>query len=145
VNAEEFPSPAELLPHGPTMRFISRILAFEDEMLECEVIPGAHDMAFARDGAIPAAVGVEYMAQAIAAFVSLKTGRDHSKPGFVMAIRRMKVEVTRFALHKPLRIHVERRWGEVRAARFDAVVYDGDTVVLQGALSVFRPTDEEQG
>ncbi|MBV1862743.1 MAG: hypothetical protein KUG77_30250 [Nannocystaceae bacterium] len=139
-----FPPVAELLPHGPSMCFLSTVLAFEGEVLECEVIPGEGDAAFVREGVIPAAVSLEYMAQAIAAFVSLKTGRGQGEPGFVMAVRRFKISVPSFELHRPLRVRVERRWGESSAARFDGTIYEGDAVVATGAMSVFRPDKEEQ-
>ncbi len=137
-----FAEPAELLPHGPSMRFLRRVLALEEETIACEFVPGENEDAFARDGVVPSALAIEYMAQAIAAFVSLKTGRDQDKPGFVIAVRRFEITVDSFAPGRPLVVRAERRWGEVRVARFDASVLDGDERLASASLSVFRPTED---
>ncbi len=136
--------PGVLLPHGPGMRFLSRICAFEDEMLECEVVPGERDHAFVRDGKIPISMSIEYMAQAIGAFVSLNTGEGQGRPGYVIAVRRLVFSAPGFELHRPLLVRVDRRWGEVAIARFDARILGGNEQLAGASLSVFRPSEENE-
>ena len=138
----KFADPEELLPHGPSVRFLERVLSLEEEAITCEIVPGKNELAFSRDGTISPALAIEYMAQAIAAFVSLKTGRDHDKPGFVIAVRRFQLATDKLSPGRPLLVRAERRWGEVDVGRFDASILDQADCLVSASLTVFRPTED---
>ncbi len=59
---------AELLPHAGDMILIDRILSFDDEQIHAHATVKPGGLFNRDDGALPAWVGIELMAQSVAAF-----------------------------------------------------------------------------
>ena len=68
---------AELLPHDPPMVLIDKVLSYDENSLVAEVAIRP-DSAFCGANGVPGWVGIEYMAQAIAAHAGA-SGRLHSQ------------------------------------------------------------------
>ena len=64
---DSLPPIADLMPHEGPMCLLDRLVEAQDERLVAEVLVPA-DGILSRDGAVGAWVGVEYMAQAVAAW-----------------------------------------------------------------------------
>lgn len=70
---------AELLPHGPGMVLLDRVLDYDDQSIHCETDSHrALDNPLRRHGRLPAMAAVEYAAQAAALHAALTKAR---KPG----------------------------------------------------------------
>ena len=67
----EPPVISELVPHAGRMLLLERLLDSGADYVTCEVLVRADGM-FDRDGRVPAWLGVEYMAQTIAAYSGLQ-------------------------------------------------------------------------
>ena len=69
-----YPPIVELVPHRPPMLLLDRVLSYDGECVVCETVLGP-DSPFVEQGHVPAVVGIEYMAQTIAAGAGL-SARD---------------------------------------------------------------------
>lgn len=59
---------AELLPHAGDMILIDQVLAFDEEQIQTCLTVNAGGLFNRDDGSLPAWVGVELMAQSVAAY-----------------------------------------------------------------------------
>jgi predicted hotdog family 3-hydroxylacyl-ACP dehydratase len=64
-----FPDIAELLPHDAPMILVDRLIDVQEESVHCQVDIGEHQLFFDNESkTTPAYVGIEFMAQSIAAW-----------------------------------------------------------------------------
>jgi predicted hotdog family 3-hydroxylacyl-ACP dehydratase len=101
---------------------------------------------FVEQGRVPAVVGIEYMAQAIAAGAGL-SARDKgeaARMGFLLGCRNLTIAVDSFQVGDRLTIEARRTWGENELGSFACKVQRGSEVVVEGALTVYQgPLPEE--
>jgi predicted hotdog family 3-hydroxylacyl-ACP dehydratase len=134
-----FPPIVELVPHKPPMLLLDRVLSYSTNFVSCEVEIRT-DSPFVRDGAVPAIVGVEYMAQCVAAFAGL-SARDKGEPariGFLLGSRDLRVDADAFVVGDRLTIEARRDWGENDLGSFACRVYRGAAVLVHGRLTVYQ-------
>lgn len=138
----------DLVPHSGAMSLLGRVLAADDENLSAEVTI-TQDSMFCVDGAVGAWVGVEYMAQAVAAHAG-HTALLHGEPvrvGFLLGTRRYVCAAPAFAVGSVMHIHVQRALqGENGLGAFDCRIVDaGDGNELATAtITVFQPDNVEE-
>jgi predicted hotdog family 3-hydroxylacyl-ACP dehydratase len=140
-----YPPIAELVPHRPPMLLLDRVLSYDGECVICETVLEANSP-FADQGQVPAVVGIEYMAQAIAAGAGL-SARDKgeaARMGFLLGCRNLTIAVDSFQVGDTLTIEARRTWGENQLGSFACKVNRGDQVLVAGALTVYQgPLPEE--
>jgi predicted hotdog family 3-hydroxylacyl-ACP dehydratase len=103
-----FPPIDALLPHRGTMQLLTQVLAYGDETLSAEArVDGTAWYADAH-GAMPAWIGIELMAQSIAAHVALRSRLEDKpvQPGVLLGARRLDVAVQSFARDTVLHVEV---------------------------------------
>lgn len=132
-----------LVPHRGAMRLLDRVIEVDEEQAVAEVdVP--FDGLFVRDGAVPAWVGIEYMAQTIALWAGARAVQAGGPPrlGFLLGSRRY--EARRAAFPSGVSLRVEARCeliGSNGLGVFDCrIVMDGDTVAT-ARVSVFEPPE----
>jgi 3-oxoacyl-[acyl-carrier-protein] synthase I len=141
-----YPAIVELVPHRPPMLLLDRVLSYDGECVICETVlePGSP---FVDDGEVPALVGIEYMAQAIAAGAGLSArdkGETAARMGFLLGCRKLTIAVDSFQVGDRLTVEARRTWGENELGSFSCKVQRGDQVVVEGALTVYQgPLPEE--
>lgn len=152
---------ADYVPHEHGMCLLDRILHWDTTSLSADVVPQASDV-FAESNpnadaeqqfVIPAFVGLEWMAQAIAAWsgVEAALARQAPRVGFLLGTRRYHCNVAHFACRQRWKIHVRL---DYRAANglgaFTAHIQDEqDREVASCVINVFEPpaggtTDDSQ-
>ncbi|WP_051710781.1 ApeP family dehydratase [Andreprevotia chitinilytica] len=136
------PTIAELVPHSGPMRLLDAVLALAPGEIVAGVTPRA-DSLFCNTGQIGAWVGIEYMAQAMAALAGWEARErgEPVKPGLLLGTRKYVCHVSGFALGEPLSIHAKHDFAagngmtmmacEIRAA-------DGK-LLAEATLSVLQP------
>jgi len=106
-----YPEVASLIPHRSSMALLERVVFADEETLHAEVLIGADCIFFDAVGhGVPAWLGIEYMAQAIAAFEgywSLQRG-EPVKVGLLLGSRRYESHCAQFAAGSVLRVEVHR-------------------------------------
>ena len=131
----------EVVPHRQDMCLLERITHWDQDTIEAElVVPDAG--LFVEEGQVPAWVGIEYMAQAIAAWAGCRA-RAAGKPpqlGFLLGSRRYSSPRSSFPSGSRLRgalRAVGRQWIGMFACRILA----GEDEWATANVSVFEPAD----
>lgn len=148
MNAPDIHS---LVPHSGAMSLLGSFISADEENLTAEVRIGPDTM-FLADGAVGAWVGVEYMAQAVAAHAGWAATQrgEPVRVGFLLGTRRYACAVPGFALGSVLTIHVHRALqGENGLGAFDCCIQevseDGSVRELATAtITVFQPENVEE-
>ncbi len=138
-----FPHPAELLPHSGRAVLIDEIVEDTDAgIVASATITAAHPFFVAGHG-VPAWVGIELMAQAIAAHSGLLGRRTQRAPrrGMLLGTRRYRGHVAWFAEGLRLRIHVATTFGEEGGMAACASRIDGDGRTLAEATIIIIEED----
>ncbi|BDT59721.1 3-hydroxylacyl-ACP dehydratase [Massilia varians] len=136
-----------LVPHSGAMSLLGRFLEADDETLSAEVDIRPDSM-FCNDGGVGAWVGVEYMAQAVAAHAGWCARRrgEPVRVGFLLGARRYVCSVPAFRVGSVLRIQVRRALqGENGLGAFDCRIEDaGGEELATATITVFQPDHVEE-
>ena len=135
-----YPPIVELVPHRPPMLLLDRVLSYDGDCVVCETVLGP-DSPFAEQGEVPAVVGIEYMAQTIAAGAGLSArdkGDQAGRMGFLLGCRNLSIAVDSFQVGDRLTIEARRTWGENQIGSFACKVQRGSEVLVEGALTVYQ-------
>ena len=97
MNLEEH-AVADLVPHAGAMILLDRLLAAEPGALTSEVVVRNDGIFSDDDGAVSASVGIEYMAQTIAAYAGLRAlaAGGRVRPGLLLGVRGYRSPVSHF-------------------------------------------------
>ncbi len=133
----------ELLPHGPEMTVIDRLVEYSPQRSVATVVVTEASPFFVSSG-VPAWVGIEYMAQTIAAHAGFEARLGGEKPpvGFLLGTRAYESEVGEFALGSTLTITVEPVVREARLAAFQCSIAT-DRVVAKAVVNTYQPETHE--
>ncbi|MBD8202316.1 ApeP family dehydratase [Pseudomonas viridiflava] len=101
---------AELIPHAGDMILIDQVLAFDEEQIQTCLTVRAGGLFNEADGSLPAWVGVELMAQSVAAFAGCqaRSKGEAVKLGFLLGSRKFDCDVAHFPAGSELNIHAVR-------------------------------------
>ena len=130
----------EVVPHRQDMCLLERITHWDQDTIEAElVVPDAG--LFVEEGQVPAWVGIEYMAQTIAAGAGLSArdkGDQAGRTGFLLGCRNLSIAVDSFQIGDRLTVEARRTWGENQIGSFACKVQRGSEVLVEGALTVYQ-------
>ncbi|TDM05736.1 MAG: 3-hydroxylacyl-ACP dehydratase [Ideonella sp. MAG2] len=143
MSESPLPPLQSCLPHRGRMLLIHRLLSADDEtaLAEVDVRP---DSLFAQPEGVPAWVGLEYMAQAVAAWAGARAQRAGRKPrlGFLLGTRRFEVKTPLFAHGSTLQVHVRcELMADNGLGQFDCQIHESGRLLCQAKVSVFEPED----
>ncbi len=140
-----YPDIRSLVPHSGPMVLLDRVLAAGPDSLSAEVGITAQSV-FCDGAGVGSWVGIEYMAQAVAAqagYVARLAG-EPVKVGFLLGARRYQASVPLFAVGSVLQVHVQRALlGENGLGAFECRIVDvasGETAAT-ATVTVFQPND----
>ena len=148
MTTAEFPPVEEVVPHAGPMVLLTRVLEHENEHTVCEAEAGAHALAPDPGGAEPAWMGLEYMAQCVAAHAGL-LGRASGEPprvGFLLSVRRLEIRALYFRRGQRLVVSAHRVWGVTKGlVSFDCELRDGESggLLVRGCINCFTPREGE--
>ena len=138
-----------IVPHGGCMRLLGAVVSHDDRETRCRVDAKQVGLFAEADGRVPSWVGVELMAQAIAAHGGL-VARDHGESprrGLFLGSRRIQLDRTHLDLDEELEVVVRHVRGEIGLTAFDCAVRPagGDAPVASGRLNVYVARGDELG
>ena len=124
------------------MILIDRVLAYDQTgaVAEVEIRP---DAPFRQPQGVPSYVGIEYMAQTVAALAGLR-GRERGEPpkiGFLLGTRKLVAKRGWFRDGERLVITVSVVFDDAAMGAFDGRIEIDGEIVLNGRLNVYQPTD----
>lgn len=133
------------LPHQGTMRLLDRLVACDADSIVAEVrVP--FDGLFLDPDGMPAWVGIEYMAQTVAAWAGVQARARGEAPrvGFLLGTRRYECTRGHFARGRVLRIEARCEiMGDNGLGAFACRILDDGEEVAAAHLSVFEPADAD--
>lgn len=140
-----FPDIATLVPQRGPMCLLSRVLEHSREHTACAVDPERSGLFRDADGRIPAWVGLEYMAQCMAAHAGLEAAAGRApRPALLLGCRRLRLSADPFPAGAQLVVEARHHLGERGLVAFDCEVRDagGGPAIVKGRVNVFT-LDEE--
>ncbi|WP_394173840.1 ApeP family dehydratase [Thalassotalea litorea] len=135
----------DVLAHRPPMVLLDSLVEFDRQSAICEVTIQTSSP-FYQDviKGVPAYIGIEYMAQTIAAYAGANALNDGEqvKPGFLLGSRKYKIFESNFNVQTRYEIKVEEVYKEDSGLSvFDCAIYEGNNLVVVAKLNVFQPDD----
>ncbi|MCG7600177.1 hypothetical protein MHM84_10280 [Halomonas sp. McH1-25] len=141
---------APFVPHTQGMCLLDHIVEVGETYLVAEVTPGMQDL-FCVDGGIPAWVGLEWMAQAVAAWAGWQSAARGETPsvGFLVGTRRFEAAVGEFSLATLHRLSVSLEFrADNGLGQFRGEIEADGARLAEGSLTVYVPpsssTDEPE-
>jgi predicted hotdog family 3-hydroxylacyl-ACP dehydratase len=135
----------EVLPHRGIMLLVERVVAWDAE--HAAVAASARrDAWYAEDGAMPSWIGIELMAQAIAAHVGL-IARSKGRPpqrGVLLGTRQFRSSRARFPAGRELLVTARVSYrDESGLGSYDATIDLEGSEVATANVTVYEPPDFE--
>ena len=137
---------AELLPHAGDMILIDEVLSFDDEQIHTTLTVKPDGLFSLPDGSLPAWVGVELMAQSVAAFAGCHA-RLKGNPvelGFLRGTRKFECNVAAFPAGSELIIHGIRSLEDDNGMGVFECHINAPGIEASARLNVFRPPEAAQ-
>ncbi|MGI2117853.1 hotdog family protein [Shewanella sp. SM72] len=146
---------ADFIPHRAPMILLDKIIGYRRDNLETEVTITAKSPYFDdKHRAVPNYVGIEYMAQSIAALagVEAKLRNDKIRVGFLLGSRKLALYAKQYELGRTYRTQVSRLYQEESGlAVFDCQIFllpeagsDQEKILVAEAnVNVFQPQDTQ--
>lgn len=134
----------DILPHRGTMLLIDRVLDFRLDGVRAEYAPRGDAWYADAAGNMPAWIGIELMAQAIAAHVGLLKQHEGAPPkqGALLGARRYTAAQPAFAAGEALQIDARVIFrDETGLAAYECRIAEGGREVATATLKVFEPDD----
>jgi len=128
----------DLIPHDGNMVLLDKVLSYQPDSLQAELT--VRDDLFADNSVVPAWLGIEYMAQTVAAhggMISYLAGRAINL-GFLLGTRHYHSNVAKIAVGTRLTVKVKRIIEDQGLAVFDCQV-SGEGIDLTAKLNVYQP------
>ncbi|MEQ1621921.1 MAG: hotdog family protein [Methylococcales bacterium] len=131
---------AALIPHTGDMVILDRIIAFDDPRLSAELVVRSDGLLGGDESSVPAWVGIEYMAQTIAAYAGMvaKQANLPIRLGFLLGTRRYISNVGAFKVGTKLTINIEKILHDDNLGVFDCRIV-GEGIEVTANLNVYQP------
>lgn len=137
----------QVLPHAAPMILLSEFIEAGETHAVCTVTISKNSMFYnATTASIPAYVGIEYMAQTIAAFAGANglANGGTVKIGFLLGCRKYQPVVTEFVVGDELTITANEVVSESTGLSvFECSIMLHQQVVVTAKLNVFQPEDHQ--
>ena len=132
---------AELLPHAGDMILIDQVLEFDQEQIHTRLTVRPGGLFNREDGSLPAWVGIELMAQSVAAYAGCRA-RSEGNPvelGFLLGTRKFECNVEHFPAGAELHIHALRSLEDDNGMGVFECHLTAPGIHASARLNVFRP------
>jgi predicted hotdog family 3-hydroxylacyl-ACP dehydratase len=132
---------AELLPHAGDMILIEQVLSFDDEQILTRLTVKSDGLFNRPDGSLPAWVGIELMAQSVAAYAGCHARQrgDAVALGFLLGTRKFECNVEHFPAGTELTIHGLRSLEDDNGMGVFECHINAPGIHATARLNVFRP------
>jgi predicted hotdog family 3-hydroxylacyl-ACP dehydratase len=126
------------------MILIDRMVDATETGSTCEVTIEPQTL-FLEPAGVPAFVGLEYMAQAVAAYGGYRSylAGEPVAVGFLLGTPQLHTSCQFFHVRQTLQIQVTHVWGDHELMQFHCTIQDASTgkLLQQAELNVFKPKD----
>lgn len=136
----------QVVPHGQPMILIDTLEHFDEDSVRTSLTIRPDSM-FCDGHKVDAWVGIEYMAQTIAAYSGshARQAGEEVVIGFLVGTRKYHCEVTEFRVSERLDIHASKViLGDNGLGVFECTITINNRVVAEANLNVFQPPNPEE-
>lgn len=135
----------DVLPHAEPMILLDELITFDDDSGVCRHTISPESLLYSdKLNGVPSYVGIEYMAQSIAAYANaneIKEGRP-VEIGFLVSSRKYKCDVPVFKTGAELIIKASKLYrDESGLSAFDCSISENDQQIASARVNVFQPDD----
>ncbi|NMR25647.1 hotdog family protein [Pseudoalteromonas sp. NEC-BIFX-2020_015] len=138
----------DVLPHTAPMILIDSLDSYDEESGRCSVtITPDSNFYNPQSQTVPSHVGIEYMAQSIAAYANANQIDSGAivAIGFLVSSRKYKIHCNGFKLGSKLTIDVTKLYSEPNGlSAFECVIREGNSILVDAKINVFQPENPEQ-
>ncbi len=141
-----YPAIASLVPHAAPMLLLDRLCEATATTARCEVRVGETLALFLRDdGALPGWVGIELMAQTVAAWSGYQGHQRQEEPqiGLLLGARKYQCHLARLPAGSLLTIDCEQLLQDGALASFQCYLRCDGELVAEARLSTIQPDAEQ--
>lgn len=141
-----YPAIASLVPHAAPMLLLDRLCEATPTTARCEVRVGETLALFLRDdGALPGWVGIELMAQTVAAWSGYQGHLRQEEPqiGLLLGARKYQCHLARLPAGSLLTIDCEQLLQDGALASFQCYLRCDGELVAEARLSTIQPDAEQ--
>lgn len=130
----------DVVPHRGSMLLVDRLLHADDDCARVEIALRPDSM-FMQEGAVPCYIGLEYMAQAVAAWAGVRARVRNGPPpsGYLLGTRRYDASVPSYpagaVLQAEARVELIHDNG---MAVFNCTVQQGENVWARAQIMVYQ-------
>lgn len=142
----DMPDIRSLVPHAGPMVLLDRVLSVDADSL-CAEVTIRRDSLFCGPDGVGAWVGIEYMAQAIAAHAghAARLRGEPVKVGFLVGSRRYECTRPAFPIGSVLRVEIRcLLFADNGLGSFECRIDDEDGVAATAIVSVFLPANVDE-
>ncbi len=142
----KFPPIEQLLPHDKPMILVDRALDIQQDTVHCQVDINELNPFFSQESqSVPAYVGIEFMAQSVAAWSGYHAMIKGDAPpiGFLLGSRRYHSECDEFKTGQQLDVYAERMMEDNGMAVFTARIDWKQKTIATCQLNVYVPSEEK--
>lgn len=138
---KKLPPIEDLILHRDTMLLIDGLLDQTETHATAELRIDEGSTFFRKGKGVPAYVGLEYMAQTVAAFDGAKQLKSAAEPsiGFLLGTRRYRSDLDYFRPGDHLLVDVEMIFSDGAMASFECSIRVNGTTAVTATLNVYRP------
>ncbi|MBK4988744.1 MULTISPECIES: hotdog family protein [Pseudomonas] len=132
---------AELLPHAGDMILIDQIERCDEEQIFTRTTVQPGGLFNRADGSLPAWLGIELMAQSVAAYAGCRARRNGQavELGFLLGARKYECDVEHFPAGAELHIHAQRSLEDDNGMGVFECHLRGPGIHASARLNVYRP------
>ncbi|MBU2892011.1 3-hydroxylacyl-ACP dehydratase [Colwellia sp. D2M02] len=138
----------QLIVHRDPMILISGLADYDQTTAHCWVDISETSPFYQKDIAgVPSYIGIEYMAQAIAAYAGAKALDNNStiQVGFLLGSRKFLTHQASFSCDSKLDIFIEELYIEPSGLSvFNCTIKHGDNLLAEAKVNTFQPEDASQ-
>ena len=138
----------DVLPHDHPMILIDSLDQYNENIGCCSVTITEHSNFYDQaTRSVPSYVGIEYMAQSIAAYANANEmdGGNTVAIGFLVSSRKFKLHICEYKLASRLNVTVEKLYKDDSGlSAFDCKIELDGELVSEAKINVFQPDDPQQ-
>lgn len=137
---------ADVMPHAAPMILLSDIADFNENYCCALVNINANSFFYEKTNGVPSYVGIEYMAQTIAAWVGIQGRQQGRAPkiGFLLGTRKYNAQVYFFKNESCLYIRAELVYREGPLGVFKCEIECENELLATANVNVYQPDSPEE-
>lgn len=131
----------DLLPHRAPMMLLHRLTQVDEVSATCRAIVERNCIFLDSQDRLPAAVGIEWMAQTVAVhagYLALSSGKPISL-GYLLGTRKYRCTRPTLYVGEQFDIHVEELFKGNGMASFQCTVSQDSDVIIEAAINTYQP------